>query len=183
MARRIAYIGEPVLTLDQVAYQCRLDPEDVQPELIEGVIIPGVTGQAESRTGAAIRQAEYEEEWPEHYRSGHALDMGQATEIISIGQILSSGDVEPLTVAHNLRNRGRESFLYFPDGRPDGDLMIRYKAGLDLDRNPAVRSWLLMQAATAHEFRETLISGTILAELPGSMLDSLLSEITVPPRF
>lgn len=183
MARRIAYIGDPVLTLDQVAYQCRLDPEDVVPELIEGVIIPGVTGQAEARTGAAIRQAEYEEEWPEHYTSGHALDMGQATAIVSIERVLADGSVEPLTDTFNLRNRGRESFLYFPDGRPPGVLLIRYQAGIDLDAHPAVRSWLLMQAGTAHEFRETLVSGTILAELPGSMLDSLLAEITVPPRF
>lgn len=183
MARRIAYIGDPVLTVAQVAYQCRLDPEDVQTELIEGVIIPSVTGQAESRTGAAIRQAEYEEEWPAQYPSGHALDVGQATDIVSISQIQSDGSTVELTVAHSLRNRGRESFLYFPDGRPAGDLLIRYKGGVDLELNPAVRTWLLMQAATAHEFRETLISGTILAELPTSMLDSLLAEITIPPRF
>lgn len=183
MARRIAYIGEPVLTLEQVAYQCRLDPEDTVPELIEDVIIPGVTGQAESRTGAAIRQAEYEDEWPEHYGSGHALDIGQATEIVSISRIQPDGSVEELTVTHNLRNRGRESFLYFPAGRPAGELLIRYQAGCDLDCHPAVRTWLLMQAATAHEFRETLVAGTSLAELPSSMLDSLLSEITVPPRF
>ena len=183
MARRIAYIGEPVLTLAQVAYQCRLDPEDTVPELIEGVIIPGVTGQAENRTGAAIRQAEYEDEWPEHYGSGHALDMGQATDIVSISRIQPDGSAEALTVSHTLRNRGRESFLYFPDGRPPGELLIRYQAGVDLECHPAVRAWLLMQAATAHEFRETLVSGTILAELPGSLLDSLLSEITVPPRF
>ncbi|KAF1310958.1 hypothetical protein BLX42_11280 [Pseudomonas sp. SG-MS2] len=183
MARRIAYIGEPVLTVEQVAFQCRLDPEDVVLELIEGVIIPGVTGQAESRTGAAIRQAEYEEEWPCHYASGHALDVGQATAIVSIGRILPDGSAEPLTVAHSLRNRGKESFLYFPDGRPAGELLIRYQAGIDLDAYPAVRSWLLMQAGTAHEFRETLVSGTILAELPDTMLDALLAEITVPPRF
>ena len=183
MARRIAYIGEPVLTLAQVAYQCRLDPEDTVSELIEGVIIPGVTGQAENKTGAAIRQAEYEEEWPEHYISGHALDIGQAIDVLSISRIQADGTEEELTVTYSLRNRGRESFLYFPAGRPAGELLIRYQAGLDLERHPSVRAWLLMQAATAHEFRETMVSGTILAELPSSLLDSLLSEITVPPRF
>ena len=183
MARRIAYIGEQVLTLSQVAYQCRLEPEDLQPELIEEIIIPGVVGQAESRSGAAIRMAEYEDEWPEHYGSGHALDQGQAHEVISISRIHSDGTEEALTVAHNLRIRQRESFLYFPEGRPAGELLIRYRAGLDLDQYPAVRSWLLMHAATAFENRETLIIGTILAELPGSILDTLLAEITVPPRF
>lgn len=183
MARRIAYIGEPVLTLEQVAYQCRLDPEDTVPELIKGLIIPGVTAQAEERTGAGIQQAEYEEEWPAHYGSGHALDVGQATAIVSVGRIRGDGAVELLDVAHHLRNRGRESFLYFPDGRPGGDLLIRYRAGTDLDVYPSVRTWLLMQAATAHENRETLVVGLSLAELPASMLDTLLAPITVPPRF
>lgn len=116
MARRIAYVGEPVLTLDQVAVQCRLEPEDLQPELIQEIIIPGVVGQAESRSGAAIRLAEYEDEWPEHYGSGHALDVGQAKEVISISRILSDGSEEVLTSAHYLRVRQRESFLYFPEG-------------------------------------------------------------------
>jgi len=183
MARRIAYIGEPVLTLEQVAFQCRLDPEDTVPELIEGLIIPGVTAQAEERTGAGIRLAEYEDEWPAHYASGQALDVGQATAIVSISRITDDGAVVELTVAHSLRNRGRESFLYFPDGRPDGELLIRYQAGTDLDIYPSVRTWLLMQAATAHENRETLVVGLSLSELPASMLDSLLAPITVPPRF
>jgi hypothetical protein len=183
MARRIAYTGDPVLTLEQVAYQCRLDPEDTVPELIEGLIIPGVTAQAEERTGAGIRQAEYEEEWPAHFGSGRPLDVGQASAILSISRVLADGSEELLTVAHSLRNRGKESFLYFPDGRPEGDLLIRYEAGTDLDVHPSVRTWLLMQAATAHENRETLVVGATLAELPSSMLDSLLAPITVPPRF
>jgi hypothetical protein len=183
MARRIAYIGEPVLTLEQVAYQCRLEPEDTVPELIEQIIIPGVTAQAEERTGAGIRLAEYEEEWPAHYPSGHSLDIGQARTVVAISQILADGSEQELAVAYYLRNRGKESFLFFPDGRPGGELLIRYQAGTDLDVVPSVRTWLLMQAATAHENRETLVIGTILAELPASMLDTLLAPITVPPRF
>lgn len=183
MARRIAYTGAPVLTLQQVADQCRLEVEDLQQTLIEQVIIPGVTAQGEARSGAAIREAEYEEDWPEHYSSGHALDVGQASEVLSIASVAANGTVTPLTVAHYLQRGGRESFLHFPDGRPSGVLRIGYKAGADLDAYPGVRSWLLIQAATAHEYRESLVSGAILAELPGSFLDSLLSDITVPPRF
>jgi hypothetical protein len=183
MARRIAYVGEPVLTLEQVAFQCRLDPEDTVTELITDLIIPGVTAQAEERTGAGIQLAEYEEEWPAHYPSGHALDIGQAKAIVSISRIQADGSEQELSVAYSLRNRGRESFLFFPDGRPVGELLIRYQAGTDLDVFPSVRTWLLMHAATAHENRETLVVGTILAELPASMLDTLLAPITVPPRF
>lgn len=183
MARRIAYTGEPVLTLQQVADQCRLEIDDLQQALIEQVIIPGVTAQGEARTGAAIRAAEYEEDWPEHYGSGHALDRGQASAVVSIASVAADGTVTPLTVAHYLQRLERESFLHFPDGRPSGVLRIRYTAGADLDAYPGVRSWLLIQAATAHEYRESLVSGGGLAELPPSFLDSLLTEITVPPRF
>ncbi|WP_330114916.1 hypothetical protein SA496_01215 [Pseudomonas sp. JS3066] len=183
MARRIAYQGDPVITLDDVALQCRVEPEDLQRELIEQVIIPGVTAQAEQRTGAAIRQAEYEEEWPESYGSGHALDVGQASEVLSVKRVLGDGTTEDLTDPRRLERGQRESFLHFPNGRPAGVLRIRYKAGYDPAAYPGVKLWLLMSAATAHEYRETLITGTILAELPSRFTDSLLAEIEVPPRF
>lgn len=183
MARRIAYTGAAVITLADVAQQCRAEVEDLQSQLIEHVIIPGVTAQAEERTGAAIRAAEYEEDWPASYSSGHALDVGQAGEIVSIERVLPSGALEDVTAARYLQRLQRESFLHFPDGRPAGLLRIRYKAGYEPAAYPAVKLWLLMNAATAYEYRETLITGTILAQLPSAFLDSMLSEITVPPRF
>lgn len=183
MARRIAYEGDLPITLEELAQQCRVEPADLQPELIEGVIIPGVVTQAETKTGAAVRAAVYVEEWPESYGSGHALDVGQASEVVSVSRVLDDGTLEPLTVTTRLQREQRESFLHFPAGRPAGVLSIRYKAGADLAAYPAVRLWLLMNAATAYEYRETLIAGTILAELPASFLDSMLAEITVPPRF
>lgn len=183
MARRIAYTGEPVLTLDEVARQCRLDPEDMQAELIEQVIIPGVTQQAEAISGAAIRTAEYEEIWPCRFTSGHVLDVGQASEITEVACLDNVGAWQPTEMLARLDVGGRESRLIFPDGRPTGPLRIRYRAGLDLEQFPGVRLWLLMHAATAHEQRETLVVGLSLARLPGSFLDTLLAEITVPPRF
>ena len=183
MARRIAYEGGLPITLEDVARQCRVEPADLQPELIEGVIIPGVVAQAEAKTGAAVRAAVYVEEWPESYGSGHALDVGQASELVSVSRVLADGTLEPLTVTARLQREQRESFLHFPAGRPAGVLSIRYKATVDLEAYPGVRSWLLMNAATAYEFRETLVVGTILAELPSHFTDSLLAEIEVPPRF
>lgn len=185
MARRIAYTGAAAITVDEVAAQCRVEAGDLQADLVEQVIIPGVTTQAEAKTGSAIRPAEYVEEWPESYGSGHALDVGQVTEVVSIGRVESDGSVTDLLPlpAHRLQQGQRESFLHFPQGRPSGRLVIRYKAGVDLAAYPGVKSWLLMAAATAHEFRETLVVGTILAELPSHFTDSLLAEIEVPPRF
>lgn len=186
MARRLAYTGAAVLTLDDVAHQCRVDAEDVQPELIEQIIIPGVTVQAEQRTGAAIREATYEEDWPESYASGSPLDVGQASEVLKVERILPDGTLEelpPADVPRHLRRGQRESYLHFSAGRPAGPLRITYKAGLDVEANPGVRSWMLMHAGSAYAQRETWVVGTILANIPASYMDSLLSDITVPPRF
>jgi hypothetical protein len=183
MARRIAYTGAAVLTLADVAQQCRLDVADLQPELIEQIIIPGVTAQCEARTGAAIREATYEEHWPPAYGSGHALDIGQVREVQSVSRLEADGSLTLLQVALSLQHSARESYLLFPAGRPAGDLVIRYTAGVDLAAYPGVRSWMLIHAGTAYEYREAFVTGTILVQLPGGYTDSLLAEITVPPRF
>lgn len=183
MARRIEYFGDPVLTLAQVAYQCRMEPEDMLPELIEQIIIPGVTSQCESKTGASIRGAIFEEEWPAHFGSGLPLDIGQANEIVSITAQQADGSWQEQVGPFELRQGQRESFLYFPGGRPSGVLRIRYKAEANLDAYPSVRNWLLMAAATAVRQAEVFVVGQALAELPSTFLAHLIDEITVPPRF
>lgn len=185
MARRIEYVGRPVITPADVAEHSRIDPADLQSALLEHVIIPGVTAQAESKTGAAIRLALYEEEWPERYGSGHPLDVGQAGDIQSIAGVEADGSVvefDPLPT-YRLEIGQRESFLHFPQGRPAGRLVIRYLAGADLTVCGGVKQWLLMQAGTAHQYRETMVTGQALHELPASYLDALLADITLPPRF
>lgn len=182
MARRIAYTGPPVLTLDQVAFQCRAEPDDLQPELIEQIIIPGVTAQAESKTGAAIRAASYEEEWPATYPSGHSLDVGQVVAVESV-MVLGEGAAIPFEGAFELSHSGKESCLHFPDGRPAGRLRICYQAGVNLSTYPGVLSWLLMAAETAFTHRGLMVAGQSLAEIPSSFVDHLLADITVPPRF
>lgn len=185
MARRIEYTGDQVITVADVAAQCRVEADDLQADLVELVIIPGVTAQAESRTGAAIRAAVYEDEWPASYASGSPLDAGQAREVLGIGRVEVDGsvtDLQPLPV-HRLEIGQRESFLHFPQGRPAGHLVIRYRAGADLAAYPAVRQWLLLQCGAVYEHRESVVVGTIVASLPESFLDHLLAEITVPPRF
>lgn len=183
MARRIAYTGAPVLTLDQVAFQCRAEPEDLQPELIDQIIIPGVTAQCESKTGAAIREATYEEDWPAHFLSGHALDVGQAIAIDSVLMLSNSGLPVEFVGRAEVIQAGKESYLRFPDGRPEGALRIRYRAGVDLQAYPGVLSWLLMAAETAFTHRGLLVAGQSLSEVPSSFVDHLLADITVPPRF
>lgn len=182
MARRIAYTGPPVLTLEQVAFQCRAEPEDLQPELIDQVIIPAVTAQGESKTGAAIREAIFEEEWPAAYPSGHSLDVGQVIAVESV-IVLNGGEATPYEGAMALSHGGKESCLHFPDGRPAGRLRVRYRAGIDLAAYPSVLSWLLMAAETAFTHRGLLVAGQSLSEIPSTFVDHLLADITVPPRI
>lgn len=183
MARRIEYTGLPVLSLEQVAYQCRAEPDDLQPELIDLVIIPGVTAQAESMTGAAIREAIYEEYWPAQCAPRRPLDVGQVLEIESIMVIGVGGEPALFAGRVELIQGDKESFLEFPDGRPEGRLRIRYRAGVDVKAHPGVVSWLLMAAETAFTHRGAFIVGQTLTELPSSFVDHLLADITVPPRF
>lgn len=183
MARRIAYTGAPVLTLEQVAFQCRAEPEDLQPELVDQIIIPGVTAQGESKTGAAIREAIYEEDWSATYPSGHSLDVGQVVAVESVVVLGEAGQVTPYDGQMELSQGGKESYLLFPSGRPAGRLRIRYRAGVDLEAYPGVLSWLLMAAETAFTYRGLLVVGQSLTEVPSSFVDHLLADITVPPRF
>lgn len=183
MARRLSYIGTPVITLEQVAQQCRIDAADLESDLINLIIIPGVIAQAEAKSGAAIQTATYEEDWPASRPSGSYLDIGQAQELVKLKRIEPDGSLTVLTDACYLQRGQRETALHFPNGRPSGMLRITYSAGLDMEAYPSVRSWLLMHAASAYEQRETLIVGLSLTELPASYLDVLLAEITLPPRF
>ena len=171
------------MTLEQVAFQCRAEPEDLQPELIDLVIIPGVTAQAESKTGAAIREAIYEEDWAAAYPSGHSLDVGQVVDVESVLVLDAPGQPTAFEGRAELIRGGKESYLEFPDGRPAGRLRIRYRAGADLSAHPGVLSWLLMAAETAFSHRGVLVVGQSLTEIPSSFVDHLLADITVPPRF
>lgn len=66
---------------------------------------------------------------------------------------------------------------------PSGELQITYTAGANLAAYPSVRNWLLLHIGTVYAQRESLVIGASVAELPATYLDSMLSDITVPPRF
>ncbi|MGV3679676.1 MAG: hypothetical protein ACO1PM_08120 [Acidovorax sp.] len=183
MARRITYTGPPVITPQQVAEWRKDEAVLVQSVLLSSVIIPGVVAQCEARTGAAIQAARYEDHWPAHYASGQALDVGQASAVESVEVIGADGTATSATAAHYLQRGGRESFLHFPQGRPAGMLRITYEAGADLDAYPSVLNWLLLNISTVYAQRESMVIGGGVVELPSNFLDSMLSDIAVPPRF
>lgn len=179
MAQRLRYTGEPVLTHEDMGAQVQGLPVD-QQTLVTNVIIPAVTAQAEAITGAAIREAEYAEHWPAGGRVAGWLDVGQVKRIISVQAI---GAEQPLPEsAYTLRIEQRMAWLQL-HSVPQQPLLITYAAGLNLEAYPSVKQWLLMQAATLFAHREVLVTGTIVAKLPESFIDSMLADITLPPRF
>lgn len=181
MARRKRYAGDPVLSASEVAQWCREHIDDLQQSLVENIIVPGVTQMCEAETGAAIRTAEYVEDWPQD-RLGNALDVGQVRVVSSVNVLRAGADPIPVE-GFELEVDQRVGRLIFAGGRPPGRLRIEYVAGVDLDAYPSVRTWLLLQAGTLYQQRESLIVGGTVADLPLKFLGSMLAEITLPPRF
>lgn len=189
MARRIEYTGTPVLTPDDVAAWLKCDAVDLDVALVESIIIPSVTAQCEARTGAAIREAIYEERLqncPMDLKNGYAvwpLDVGQVKSVVSIHSIHPDGSTAPVDMPFYLQQGLHESSLIFMLETPFLPLQIRYVAGVDLVAYPSIRAWMLLQAGTLHAQRESLIVGAVCSQMPHAFLDEMLSEITVPPRF
>lgn len=180
MAQRLRYTGEPVLTLQDVEAQVQGGLPADQQQLVTDVIIPAVTAQAEAITGAAIREAEYAEHWPAGGRASGWLDKGQVKSIVSVKLQGSDQSLPPSTYSLHIEQRLARLQLHFVS--PPPPLTITYIAGLNLEVYPSVKQWLLMQAATLFAQRELLANG-VVAAVPTSYVDSLLSDITLPPRF
>ena len=179
MAIRLRYTGEPVITLDEVVEQVRDTATNIQQSLVRDVIIPAVTAQCESITGAAIRLAEYQQAYQPNKAGACWLDHGQVRSIIAVsaedGTVVDQAD-------YRIINTQRETAVQ-PIGFPLGFARITYEAGVDLAAYPGVKAWLLMSAATLYNQHELLIVGGTAASVPASYIDHLLAEITVPPRF
>lgn len=183
MAQRIAYTGAPVLTAQDIAAWRRNDAVLLEAALLNDIIIPGVIAQAEARTGAAIREAQYIEIWPETRHNGHHLDVGQVKRVDAVDVLSADGVPVPSGAAFHLRKGQHECTLHFAGGKPAGVLQITYTAGVDLAVYPSVRNWLLLTVGSVYAQRESLVIGASVAELPASFMDSMLADITVPPRF
>lgn len=113
------------------------------------------------------------------YRFGGWLDVGQVRSVTAVHRLDGSGQIPPdgYTIEHGMRQSAfrLQGSEHFP-------IRIEYEAGIDLDLHPQVRTWLLMQAAALYAQRETLTAEK-LALLPDGFINTMLADITVPPRF
>lgn len=176
--------AEP-LSFEDVSAQCRIDDED-EREFIERMVIPGVRQAAESKTGAAIRKARYVERLGAFPKGEIPLSVGQVFAVETVAIRSTSGEQFTLGEARfELIQLGRETLLAPVGGHwpPVGTPTLTYRAGIDLDRFPSIRLWMLLSAAWAYENRELFSSGQSVVAMPGGFADALLDPITVPPRF
>ncbi|WP_175692701.1 hypothetical protein [Burkholderia ambifaria] len=176
--------AEP-LSFEDVAGQCRIDDDD-EREFIEHIVIPGVRQAAESKSGAAIRKARYVERLGAFPNGEIPLSVGQVFAMDAVAIRSMSGECLTLSdVQFELIQLGRETLLAPVGGRwpAVGAPMLTYRAGVDLDHFPSVRSWMLLASAWAYENRELFSAGQSVVAMPGGYADALLNPITVPPRF
>ncbi|WP_174904246.1 hypothetical protein [Burkholderia pseudomultivorans] len=176
--------AEPI-AFEDVAAQCRIDDDD-EREFIEHVLIPGARQAAESKSGAAIRNARYVERLGAFPRGEIPLSVGQVFAMESVA--IRSDSAVPLTLSeaqYELIQLGRETLLAPVNGRwpSAGAPTLTYRAGINLDRFPSVRAWMLLAAAWAYENRELFSSGQSVIAMPSGFADALLDPVTVPPRF
>lgn len=178
MARRVAYCGDPPLTKQDLTAWLQETDSTVHGAVVD-LIIPAVVGQCEAITGAAIRMASYEEVWPVPHRFGGFLDVGQVREVTAVHRLDGGGQLAP--GSYSIEHGMRQSALRL-QGAEQYPIRIEYQAGIDLDLYPQVKAWLLMQAAALYAQRETLTAEK-LSMLPDGFINTMLADITVPPRF
>ncbi|KVH55278.1 hypothetical protein [Burkholderia cepacia] len=177
--------AEP-LTFEDVAIQCRIDGDE-EREFIEHTVIPGARHAAERKSGAAIRKARYFERLAGFPRGDFPLSIGQVLSVDSIEIRDATGAASTLDPkGYELVQLGREAWcavLGSADWPHARAVTITYQAGIDIDKHPSVRSWMLLAAAWAYDHRELFSEGQGVAQMPEGYSDLLLDSITVPPRF
>lgn len=174
------------LTFEDVAIQCRID-DDEERDFIERTVIPGARQAAERKSGAAIRKARYFERLAGFPVGDFPLSVGQVLRVDSIEMRDGTGTASTLDPkGYELVQLGRETLCalhgatHWPNARA---VTITYQAGVDIEKHPSVRSWMLLAAAWAYDHRELFSEGQAIAQMPDGYADLLLDSITVPPRF
>ena len=182
MAELIAFVGEEPLVPTDLTVPARLDA-DVAATLAQtlaNVIIPGMRRSAEGRTGSAIRKGRYRDTFVRPPVGSFPLDVGQAYEIESI--TIGGVAVDPAT--YGLRPIDRDRVVDPPAAgwTGTGQMVVTYLAGIDIDKEPSVKAWLVMACTWAIDNPSLFVAGETVAEPPGGFVQSLLDPICVPPR-
>lgn len=173
--------NEPLTVEDLVAH-ARLGSDEATAlaSYLESVVIPAARQLAETRSGAAIRRASFQDHRAAVPRGAIQLGMGQAYSI------------ESITIAGQLQDPSTYSLLVIDkDPRvvpatgywPHGSVTVVYQAGIDdMTRYPSVKNWMLLAATWMIEQPSMFTLEQAVQSMPASYVDSLLAPISVDCR-
>ncbi|PRP70882.1 hypothetical protein BUE93_09485 [Chromobacterium amazonense] len=178
----------PVLTIEEMRQQCRIDAGWSQEETAaEDKLLLRLERAAvragEGKLGGPLLAADYRltlDAWPD--LPWLTLPTAHAREVTAIQQLQgghrqSWADFIALADGPRLQLKPRAGAWPATDAAPDA-IQIDYRAGLaeSGDAVPEdVRHWLLFRVGTYYEHREALLAGATLTELPTSFVDGLLA--------
>jgi hypothetical protein len=183
MAEFLEWIDPEPLAVDQVASQARLDG-DVAEELatyISTIIIPAARQLAETRSGSAIRKANYRDTLQAVPRGAVVPDMGQAYELTSVS--IAGTTLDPAAYKLVKIDRDRQVRPTTECWAAQGEMVVEYSAGIDVEQYPSVVQWMLLAAAWMLEQPAMFTVGDAVESLPTSYVDGLLAPVSVPTRF
>ena len=191
IALRLDMLGddEP-LTVQEVAWQCRLDEDVAQTtkDYLATVVIPAARQLAETRSGAAIRPGRFLERVSQEDGYGCMGRYPRRLEmLLGTATVIESVEVGGVRLAP-------EDYVLYP-GRPEARLVgksplpnagvieVTYQAGIDITQFPSVKQWLLLAAGWIFEQPEMYTVAKAVTALPADYVDALLEPIKGLPRF
>ncbi|MCD0492335.1 hypothetical protein LQD23_08495 [Chromobacterium violaceum] len=182
----------PVLTVEEMRQQCRIDagwtPEEsaAEDKLLQRLERAAVRA-CEGKIRGPLLNADYRltlDEWPRmpwlSLPTAGAMQVS-AINLTQVGQRQPWSDFVALADGPLLQVRPRNGAWPVVDALPDA-IQIDYRAGLAESGSGVpedIRQWLLFMVGTYYEHREALLAGATLTELPRSFVDGLLSPYMV----
>lgn len=199
----------PVTLLEAKAW-ARIDEEDDTQDGPLMTMISAAANTAQHLTGRAFveRQLEWAREYDEYccrdwYRDGYlklplppllSIDYVRYTDQDRVEQTIDAEQYEVDPYSEPGRLRFLTGFTWPRIGRFFNPFRIGYRAGYRPSASPTdltnneylpgeLRLWLMTRISTFNEFREQIISGTIVNELPPSVVDRLLDPLVMGTRL
>lgn len=179
---------EAVLPLDEIKKYCRIDADLTDDDAVLKLIERAAVASAEAKIGGPLLTAQCLDTldaWPN--LPWLHLGIAGGREVTDVRVIRDGQEVIVPLVDLHIEPDGRQLCVKPRGGWPKcdatpGAVRITYLAGFgdSVESLPDdLRQWLRFRAATMYEYREQLVTGTIVTDLPNRFVDALLDVYTV----
>jgi uncharacterized phiE125 gp8 family phage protein len=189
MALRLVQVtGSEPVTLAEAKLACRVDSDITADDTYITALIKAARSQCEHLLGRTITAATYERALDEFPDGGIQLAWPHVTAISSIQYVDSAGTLQTLSSSvYTLDAREHPGWAMLAEGQDwpatldtAGAVRVTFTTNWTEGGTGTVpedvKSWVMVRVATAYRFRESAISGTIIAELPRGHGDGLLDR-------